>query len=159
MKTLTLGLVLWALPALAQTTTPDPQPLIQPQDQWALVLHRQAPEALAAFQDAMRGPSPMTVDPTLSTKGGRITLQIHETITASSALTVDQWEIYLQSQWPAVMAKVAKRLIAGKYTILGLASFPKTTEAMTWGPERGISLRFTRSSTTLTAHVDILAGK
>ena len=133
----------------------------KPVDRWALVTQDQVDDAYQAFQVATQGLS-LRLDPTLTTKTGAITVQIDQQIKAPGTLSESEWATYLLSQWPSAMEKVASRLKACGCTLLGLrGGAPATSVGGVFANDLsgGLRLRFTRNSTTLTAHIDILAGK
>lgn len=133
----------------------------RPADPWALVTQDQVDDAYQAFQVATAGQT-LRLDPTLTTKTGALTLQIDQQIKAPATLSQSEWATYLLSQWPSAMEKIAARLKACGCTLLGLrGGAPATSVGAVYANDLsgGLRIRFTRSSTTLTAHIDILAGK
>jgi hypothetical protein len=148
-----IGIVvaLWAGLAQAQE---------KPIDLWADALQNQSADVFEVFQVATERLPKIVVDPTLTQKGGRITEQWDVQIKAPATMNVAEWEAHLRANWPATMAKIAQRLKDCGCTLLGLKGGNATTSVQeVSGPYRGLVLRFTRSKTTLTAHVDILAGR
>jgi hypothetical protein len=127
-------------------------------DPYITALQDQSPEAFAAFQTATLG-HPMVVDLSQTVVGGRITARIEESIEASSSITVEAWTAQLAAAWPSVMARIAKALKAGNYTVLGVYDGERAGVQHTYGCCRGMALLFTRAETTITAQVVILAGK
>lgn len=136
-----------------------------PDEVYLDILRQQAPDAFTAFQRAMAGQA-LRFDPSLTKKGGPITLQIDEQIKAPATTTDAEWRALLAKSWTPTMQKIAKRLSAGGYTLLGLPEgAPDTFVQATFDGARGpaFRLRLTRSSVLtgrrLTVHVDVLAGK
>mgnify|MGYP000092970892 CR=1 len=102
----------------------------------------------------------LTADISLSQKGGRITEQWDIQIRASSSMTEAQWAAYLRSQWPFAMMRIAQRLQDCGCQVMGLkAGADETSIGRIYGPGRALAFRFTRNSTTITVHIDVLAGK
>lgn len=102
----------------------------------------------------------LKADVTLTSKGGRITEQWDVTIKAPATISEADWAVYLRAQWPIVMMKIAQRLKDCGCTVLGLKDgAAETSIGRIWGPLRALAFRFTRNSSTIAVHIDVLAGK
>jgi hypothetical protein len=157
---LAVSVLLWVAHPVAQEVPPPVS--VVPQDAWALVVQNQSVLAFAEFQKAMRINEGVRiqVDPTLGQKGGRITEQWDQQIKAPAATTLAAWDAHLRAFWPAAMARIAQRMKECGCTLMGVREgFAETSVQRIYGPERALAFRFTRSSTTITVHIDVLAGK
>lgn len=128
------------------TTTPAPVPL--------------APEVTLPPGFVSLAMPNLKADVTLTSKGGRITEQWDVQIKAPATISEADWALYLRAQWPIVMMKIAQRLKDCGCTVLGLKEgAAETSIGRVWGPQRALAFRFTRNSSTIAVHIDVLAGR